>query len=70
MEDDLIIIPVTNNFVYVNAIYGTFTINTTSNKLVGIATTFTTSLSVGDFIVIANGVASDPHKSFLLLAIL
>ena len=62
MEDDLIIIPVTNNFVYVNAIYGTFTINTTSNKLVGIATTFTTSLSVGDFIVIANGVASDPHQ--------
>lgn len=59
---DLIITPLSNNFVYSNPITGTASINASTANLTGVGTAFTTALSPGDFIVVSNTLTTDTHQ--------
>jgi hypothetical protein len=59
---DLIVTPLSNNFVYSVPITGTVTINASTANLVGSGTTFTTSLLPGDFVVVSNVLSKDIHQ--------
>jgi hypothetical protein len=59
---DLIVTPLSNNFVWSTPITGTVSINGTSANMIGVGTSFTASLSPGDYVTIANALVTDVHQ--------
>jgi hypothetical protein len=59
---DLYVVPLANNMLHSNALTGTVTINTTSANIVGVGTSFLSTLTPGDYLWIANSTANTYKK--------